>query len=171
MKYLKLIVCVDNQFGIGKNGSLPWNNSEEMKIFKCKTIGNGNNCVIMGRKTYESIPHKYFPLSKRHNIVLSSSLKNKTDHVSVIETHYELVEKISHNEYDEYWVIGGESVYDFFLKYYKNLISEIHISILNENYDCDRYFNKNILEYFDCVEEINHNTFSHFIYKNFKLVD
>ena len=118
MKYLKLIVCVDSEFGIGKNGSLPWNDKEEMKIFKCKTIGNGNNCVIMGRKTYESIPSQFFPLVQRRNIVLSSSIKKKINDVLVLDTHYELISKINHNEYDDYWIIGGESVYEFFLKYY-----------------------------------------------------
>ena len=42
-----------------------------MKLFKDKTIGNKNNCVIMGKNTFMSIPEKYRPLSQRHNVILT----------------------------------------------------------------------------------------------------
>lgn len=73
----KIIVCVDNQNGIGKSNSLPWTIKEDMLFFKQKTLEiknkNKKNCVIMGRKTYQSIPEKYRPLKNRINIVLSKS--------------------------------------------------------------------------------------------------
>ena len=72
-KPLNIIVCCDNKMGIGKNNKLPWNISSEMKLFKEKTIGGGNNCVIMGRNTHLSIPKKYRPLSRRHNCIVSTS--------------------------------------------------------------------------------------------------
>ena len=71
---IKLIVCCDTNYGIGYENTLPWNIPEDMKLFRTKTIGNKNNCVIMGKKTYESIPKKYFPLSSRYNCIVSSSL-------------------------------------------------------------------------------------------------
>ena len=58
---VKLIVCCDKNYGIGYNNKLPWYIPEDMKIFRDKTIGNKNNCVIMGRKSANSIPSKYFP--------------------------------------------------------------------------------------------------------------
>ena len=58
-----LILAMDKNGGIGKNSSLPWpHHKEDMKQFRDKTIGEGNNCVIMGYNTYISIGNK--PLSK-----------------------------------------------------------------------------------------------------------
>ena len=64
-KSLKIIVCCDAKEGIGFEDKLPWNIAEEMRLFRDKTIGNKNNCVIMGRATFESIPEKYRPLKER----------------------------------------------------------------------------------------------------------
>ena len=47
IKSIKLIVCCDVNYGIGKNNRLPWNIPEEMAHFRRKTIGTHNNCVIM----------------------------------------------------------------------------------------------------------------------------
>ena len=59
--------------GIGKNGVIPWVLKEDMQFFKNKTIGNGNNAVIMGRKTFESLNRKDH-LPKRDNYVISIPL-------------------------------------------------------------------------------------------------
>ena len=56
---IKLIVCCDSNYGIGYENTLPWNVPEDMKIFREKTIGNKSNCVIMGKKTYQSIPKNF----------------------------------------------------------------------------------------------------------------
>ena len=70
----KLIVAVDKNNGIGKNNKIPWYFSEDLKYFAKMTKGGGNNAIIMGRKTYESIGN--YPLPKRTNIIISSSYKN-----------------------------------------------------------------------------------------------
>ena len=70
-----LVVAVSINKGIGKDGKLPWEIPEELKHFKQVTLsGNTENTVIMGRKTWESIPSKFRPLAKRKNIVVSSTL-------------------------------------------------------------------------------------------------
>ena len=53
MKLLKLIVCCDMNYGIGKDGKLPWKIKSEMQHFKNKTIKNGNNVCIMGQKNID----------------------------------------------------------------------------------------------------------------------
>ncbi len=79
---LNLIVATAKEHqGIGINGQLPWRLSKDMKFFQKATttlkIGNrsGNqdvsNVVIMGRRTWESIPAKFRPLPNRTNVVLS----------------------------------------------------------------------------------------------------
>ena len=65
---IHLIWAQDLNGGIGKKGKLPWHISEDLKNFKKITL---NSTVIMGRKTWDSLPFK--PLPKRRNIVLSSS--------------------------------------------------------------------------------------------------
>ncbi|ORX34016.1 dihydrofolate reductase-like domain-containing protein [Kockovaella imperatae] len=68
------IVAATTSNGIGKNGTLAWRLPGEMKYFARVTTGESPttpNAVIMGRKTWESIPAKFRPLKDRHNIVVS----------------------------------------------------------------------------------------------------
>lgn len=73
MKDFTIVVAVDSKRGIGKTGALPWRLKEDMKHFRELTTSGGMNSVIMGRKTWESIPEKFRPLPGRTNIVLSRS--------------------------------------------------------------------------------------------------
>jgi len=71
---LNLIVCATKTNGIGQAGKLPWRLKEDMKFFKHLTTlapPEQKNVVIMGRKTWQSIPEKFRPLSNRINIVVS----------------------------------------------------------------------------------------------------
>src|ERR1700743_3630217 len=67
-----IIVAADDNWGISRGGKLPWRGSQaardDMEWFKEMTIGR---IVIMGRKTWESLPEKHRPLLGRTNIVLS----------------------------------------------------------------------------------------------------
>src|SRR5437763_1943009 len=73
-----LIVAYDLDRGIGKNGNLPWKLPKDLQRFKDLTTESLSNCVIMGRKTWESLPPKFRPLPDRINIVMSKS-KPPTD--------------------------------------------------------------------------------------------
>ena len=66
----------DNLLGIGIGGNLPWRLKKEMAHFTKLTKGNGQNAVLMGRKTWESIPTKFRPLKDRYNIIVTT----KTDY-------------------------------------------------------------------------------------------
>ena len=57
------------KLGIGKNGMLPWKLSQDMKFFRQVTTMGG--VVIMGRRTWESIPPKFRPLSDRINVIIT----------------------------------------------------------------------------------------------------
>ena len=106
---VKLIWAEDRNKGIGNNGKLLWHIPEDLKFFKSITQ---DKTIVMGRKTYESLPHK--PLPNRTNIVLSSGS-------SLIPTHPSLVTLSSIEEvlenYNDSWVIGGGSIYELFLPY------------------------------------------------------
>ena len=68
----KLIAAVSKDGGIGKQGHLPWRIKEDLAFFSKMTRGNGNNAVIMGRKTWNSLEGKHLP--GRDNYILSSTL-------------------------------------------------------------------------------------------------
>lgn len=120
MKTFSIVVAATTSvFGIGIKGGLPWKIAEDMAFFKKITTSapeNKMNAVIMGRKTYESIPAKSRPLPDRVNVVLSRD-PNLTlpDSVLVASTFEDALAKISGAEYadaiHEVFVIGGGAVY------------------------------------------------------------
>jgi hypothetical protein len=75
------IVACTRDGGIGKEGKLPWKLSGDMAYFKRVTLDTedvpgARNAVIMGRKTWESIPNSFRPLPGRLNVVLSRNPKS-----------------------------------------------------------------------------------------------
>lgn len=73
----QVVVAATKEMGIGKDGKLPWNLPTDLKFFKDITLTTSDsskkNAVVMGRKTWESIPIKHRPLSGRLNVVLTRS--------------------------------------------------------------------------------------------------
>ena len=102
---------------IGLDNKLLWHLPPDMKRFKDLTIGDGNNAVLMGRKTMESLPKGYLP--KRDNIILSKTLKNTKNtknNNSYLFNDVKLSINFAENQnYDELWIIGGEEIYRTFL--------------------------------------------------------
>ena len=129
---MKIIVAVSENNGIGLNNSLPWHFREDLRYFSRITRGNGNNAIIMGRKTWDSIPKK--PLPKRDNLILTKSLVGENC-FSSIKT---LIDYINTKDYDEVFVIGGETIYKQFLEL--GVVDEIYITKIHKNYECDTYF-------------------------------
>lgn len=161
---IKLIVCCDSNYGIGYENTLPWNVPEDMKIFREKTIGNKSNCVIMGKKTYQSIPKNFFPLSNRYNCIVSSSLTELNyPNTYICRNNKEINQFIENSNFENYWVIGGRTIYDLLLN--SNKVDEIHMSMLNTSYTCDTWFPT---EYLDSFTEIESVSFSNFTSKLFK---
>lgn len=110
---MKLIVAVDNQWGIGKNNDLLVSIPEDMKFFR-ETTKNG--VVVMGRKTLESFPNGK-PLKNRLNIVLSQTLKVYDENVLYFKSIENLLTYINNNKLDNVFVIGGGSIYKQLLPY------------------------------------------------------
>ncbi len=132
----KIIVAVDDNYGIGKNNNLPWRCKEDLRHFSKTTKGNGNNAVIMGRKTWDSLNHN--PLPKRDNYILSRSfldIRNTSNKTFAFTDIDKLLHVCSNKNYDDIWIIGGSEIYTLFLK--KNMVSEIHITNISGNYNCD----------------------------------
>ena len=108
-----LIVAHCRNRGIGIRNKLPWKIKADMDRFKTLTIGDGNNSVIMGRKTWESLPYKFRPLPRRSNIVVSSTLEEGD--CKIVRSIHEAKQYCFDNNFDISWIIGGQQLYNQFL--------------------------------------------------------
>jgi dihydrofolate reductase / thymidylate synthase len=120
MKNFAVIVAATaSSLGIGKHGDLPWKIPGDMLFFKKQTISSSpvkRNAVIMGRKTWESLPAKFRPLVQRINVILSKNPAireelNLPDSVLVADSLDAALLKVSGDEIDQVYVIGGGSIY------------------------------------------------------------
>jgi dihydrofolate reductase len=92
---------------IGVDGALPWHLPEDLRLFRALTLGS---TVVMGRRTWESLPARFRPLPGRHNLVLSSTLEPADAGAEVARSVDEVLAREG-----EIWVIGGGAVYRAFL--------------------------------------------------------
>ena len=99
---ISLILSVGKNNEIGKNNDLVWHFHEDMKFFRETTTGN---TVIMGRKTFESLP-KVLP--NRRNIVISSDRSLKIDGAEVVHSVDEALEAAKN---DKIFIIGGGRIF------------------------------------------------------------
>jgi dihydrofolate reductase len=140
---MKLIVAFCKNRGIGINNTLPWKLYGDMSMFKQLTIGGENNAVIMGRKTWLSLPVKNRPLPKRQNIVLTSktsfgNIESSAKNPIFLPSLMEAKNYCEINKFDNVWVIGGSHVYKESLD--KKLIDTIHATEIEKEYECDIFF-------------------------------
>lgn len=145
MKNLSIIVAIDDYYGISKNDVLPWYNEEDLKHFKQITK---DKILIMGKKTWLSIPNKTKFQKDRICFVLSSQYNDEynmndfdLNHVYYIKS-YDVILQICMNITDplspmcrDVFIIGGKSLYEksfdsSFLKY-------IYITRIKGDYKCD----------------------------------
>ncbi|XP_012371651.1 dihydrofolate reductase-like [Octodon degus] len=118
---LNCIVAVSQNMGIGRNRDLPWTPlRNEFNYFQRMTtttsVEGKQNLVVMGRKTWFSIPEKNRPLKDRINIVLSSKLKEPPQGAHFLAQSLDDALKLIEqpelaNKVDLVWVVGGSAVY------------------------------------------------------------
>ena len=136
---MNLIVAVDENWAIGKEGDLLEKISEGLKRFKELTT---NNIVVMGRVTFDSLPKKR-PLPNRKNIVLTRDKTLVIEGVEICYTVDELLKMIEKEEKDVF-VMGGEKIYKLLLPFCK----KAYVTKIYNSYDADRY-----MENLDISEE------------------
>ncbi|MDO8581476.1 MAG: dihydrofolate reductase [bacterium] len=103
---LALIAAIDQQNCIGKDGTLPWHIPEDLAHFKKLTEGK---TVLMGRKTWESLPEKYRPLPNRTNIVITR--QNDYALPAGVERYDSVNTAISAHPNKDIMVIGGGEIF------------------------------------------------------------
>lgn len=119
---ISIIVAVSEDMGIGLNNNLLWHIPDDLKHFKKVTMGKP---VIMGKNTWQSLPHK--PLPGRENIVLTDI---RSDVFEGAHTVYSIGEVLDlAKNFDEVFIIGGGSLYRQFLPMADRLyITHVHKS-------------------------------------------
>ena len=129
---MNLIVAVDKNWAIGKDGDLLISIPEDMKFFRDTTM---NKVVVMGRKTLESFPGSK-PLKDRTNIVLTTDCSYAVEGAIIVHSLDELKAELTKYENDDIFVIGGGSIYKILL----NECKTAYVTYINEYFDADTYF-------------------------------
>ena len=142
MKGFSIIVALDEAHGIGKGGLLPWHLPADLAHFKKITTashGGRKNVVIMGRKTWESIPDKFKPLPGRLNVIITGQadylLPSGVGRASSLETA--LLEYCS-KDFGEVFVIGGAKV--FVEAILHPLCEKLYLTLIYGKFDADVFF-------------------------------
>ena len=164
---VNLIVAFCKNNGIGKENSIPWKISTDLKKFKKYTSPKQNmqsSAIIMGKNTYNSIKK---PLPNRDNLILSSTLNidETFDNKNIVKS-FSKVERIEDfvklKNYDEVWIIGGSKIYDLFLNSYRNngLLKpkNLYITYIDEDFECDTFFPAIDTNIYKFVSQETHDT-------------
>ena len=145
MKNFSIIVAFDEERGIGKAGSLPWHIPGDLKHFKeITTAGSEDfpNAVIMGRKTWESIPDKFRPLPARLNVVITSqdgyALPEGVLKAHSLDNALEVVCNKGDKRIGDIFVIGGAQVFAQAIRH--SLCGRIYLTRVHGCFDCDVFF-------------------------------
>lgn len=129
---ISIIAAISENNCIGKNGEIPWRISEDMKRVKQLTLGK---VVIMGRKTWESLPEKFRPLPGRTNVVIT---RQHDFHVpEVVEVYYSIAQAIDNHKTEEIVGFGGFHIFEALLPLADTLyITRVHQIVER----CDTFF-------------------------------
>lgn len=128
---LTIIAALDENNAIGRSGDIPWDAPEDLKFFQRETVGGA---IIMGRKTWESLPKK--PLPKRLNCVVSSN-PDLAD--NVFPSFASALSHAKHKGYPRTYAIGGSQIYlDAIQQADRMLLTRVNLSVS----DADTWFPK-----------------------------
>lgn len=125
---LTLIAAVAENNALGKDGGLPWKLPDDFKRFKKLTQGHN---IILGRKTFESLPKK---LPERKHIILTN--QKDYDHEGCVVVH-NIKDALAFVQDDEQaFVIGGAHIYKLALPF----VEKLELTQVHHSFDADTYF-------------------------------
>jgi dihydrofolate reductase len=126
---IAMIAVLDQANGIGKDNKLLCHLPADLKRFKQLTNGHS---IIMGRKTFESLPKG--PLPNRENIILSRDLNYTAQGCNILHSIEEVFLQCQFEE--EIFIIGGAEIYSSFF----HLANFLYITRINHVFEADTYF-------------------------------
>lgn len=130
-----IVAAVDSEQGIGRKGKLPWHIPEDLAFFKKLTTGG---VVIMGRKTWDSLPDSVRPLPNRINVVLSRERGLQLPGAEVVDF---LDTALMRHSDKKVFVIGGGSVWDWIFKgHLFRFCSHVYLTRVQGKFKCDTFF-------------------------------
>ena len=138
---LTIIAAVSTNNVIGFNNKLIWNIPNDLKRFKELTLGHS---VIMGRKTFESLPN---PLPKRRNIVITKNKDYSRDGIEVTSNIDDAIDLCKSDS--QPFIIGGGEIYSQTIE----IVDKIELTRVFENYKGDAFFPNIPLNKFKLVNE------------------
>ena len=136
---IKAILACDDEWGIGKNGDLPWpHNPADLRWFKNNTL---NSVIVMGKSTWDSLPRK--PLPNRENLIVTTSKQEfGYDDYEFINFSDLEVKLSSTKDINNIWIIGGAKLISGLI----NFIEEFHLSRINGNFNCDTFLPSDLIK-------------------------
>ncbi|XP_039052875.1 bifunctional dihydrofolate reductase-thymidylate synthase-like [Hibiscus syriacus] len=148
LRNYQVVVAATREMGIGKDGKLPWRLPSDLKFFKELTVTTSDpekkNAVVMGRKTWESIPLENRPLPGRLNVILTRSQspdittgENVVIRGSIPSTLELLAEVPYCFSIERVFVIGGGQIFRETL--HAPGCEAIHITEIETNFECDTF--------------------------------
>lgn len=155
---ISIVLANDINYGIAKDDIIPWKSKTDIKHFKELTL---NSTVIMGRKTWDSLPRKHKPLPYRRNIIITHDVMKLKSNILEEELDYDIL----NTEIDVYddldkaiefetntslkstrekiFIIGGANIYNQCLNH--PLLKHIYLTTIYDDYVCDTFVDKDIL--------------------------
>lgn len=134
MKTFAIVVAADEKRGIGRDGNLPWPTlRKDLATFRRITTGNGSNAVIMGRRTWHSIPDAYRPLRGRRNVVISRADMDGAERAASLDDALALCANAH-----ERFVIGGGQLYETALAHVA--LTHLFYTRVHGEFACDTFF-------------------------------
>lgn len=123
-----LVLAMADNGVIGASGTIPWRIPEDMKRFKALTTGKP---IIMGRKTWDSLPKK--PLAARTNIVITRDPTWTAPGALVAHTLGEALDKARSENPPAIAIVGGAEIYQATLPYAQRIeLTEVHLDVLGD---------------------------------------
>lgn len=126
---LTCIAAIGKNRELGKDNQLIWHLPKDLKFFRTMTKGH---TIVMGRKTFESLPGL---LPGRHHIVISRSHPNLPEEVEIFSSIEDFLQAYQESE-EEIFVIGGAAIYRQLLPYCERLL----LTEIDASYDADVFF-------------------------------
>lgn len=154
---INVILAHCHGYGIGYAGKMGWRIGSDMRLFAKLTTGRGDykNAVVMGRKTWQSLPSNCRPLALRDNLVLSRlpecgecnecndcSTDPPNPHVAWFSDIDAVLRHCANKQYEEVWIIGGEQIYSAFLgpqALHRSLVHTVHVTRIDAAFTCDTF--------------------------------
>jgi len=134
---VSIIAAIGKNRELGKDNRLLWHIKEDLQRFKNLTYGHP---IIMGRKTWDSLPFK--PLPKRVNIVITRNpdFSFARSHLAKLAGSLEEALRQAQGKLgsEEVFIIGGGQIYEQAIK--QGLVDKLYLTVVDANFDADTFF-------------------------------